>query len=539
MSLKKSYFLMFLGSVLIGSSLYAKIPQVLNFSGYLGAQNAEISGDHSITITIWDDPTANDTSHMLWTETYNIHVEQGRFHVLLGTDPNNPLPPDIFNKGDLYIEVRVDNEAPMKPRMKIVSVPYALNAQNAKTLDGKTADTFATVDYLNSELDTKADKNHNHDDRYYTKQQVDQALNKKINVDQKDSITGNMVKDGTLSCSDFGDCGCGDGQLLKWNHQAGHWTCADDTNTDTLGALKCTSGQVAKYNGSAWECAADKVNQYSGKDFALSMQACDGNKKVTGIDENGHVMCAPDQDNDTLGAMNCKSGQVARFDGTSWKCSNIDYSAGKGIQLSNRTFSLKDEYLNGSAYDSRFVNVGEKNSISRDMIRNGAVDDSKISSVSWSKIKDIPPEVTEPKGNTLFFFSTPVIVQFSFSNHQRFVVNLPSSIPNGTKAILADVFITVNKNDHNNFVLGSNCLSDQKNWVNNRGQKPSTQFGSIARHCVTLTYPGEADGFTSNYGLWYSSQIIPVRSDKKLTFNNYSNSNSSGWVFIRIRGYFK
>jgi hypothetical protein len=35
---------------------------------------------------------------------------------------------------------------------------------------------------------------------------------------------------------------------------------ADDTDDDALGGLTCASGQVAKWNGSAWICAADSVN---------------------------------------------------------------------------------------------------------------------------------------------------------------------------------------------------------------------------------------------------------------------------------------
>lgn len=47
---------------------------------------------------------------------------------------------------------------------------------------------------------------------------------------------------------------CPDGQILK--SEGGEWVCSDDndTNTDTLADLGCGADQIAKHNGSGWEC---------------------------------------------------------------------------------------------------------------------------------------------------------------------------------------------------------------------------------------------------------------------------------------------
>jgi hypothetical protein len=66
-----------------------------------------------------------------------------------------------------------------------------------------------------------------------------------------------------------------------------HGRVAADTDTDTVGALSCASGQVAKWNGTAWACAADTDT---------------------------------DTDTDTVGALSCSSSQVALFDGAAWNC---------------------------------------------------------------------------------------------------------------------------------------------------------------------------------------------------------------------------
>ena len=133
----------------------------------------------------------------------------------------------------------------------------------------------------------------------------------------------------------------------------------------------------------------------------------------------------------------------------------------------------------------------------------------------------------------LTLYATPIITEFSFTGNQVFEFTMNGATA-GMKAVLADVFVTVDADDHNNIVLGINA-GNNKNWVTTRGQQPSVQFaqqGSLLNQTVTMTYTGEVDGFTPNYGTWYGSQVIPVKPNGKVDFSNYSNSGSSGWVYI-------
>lgn len=59
-------------------------------------------------------------------------------------------------------------------------------------------------------------------------------------------------------------------------------------DADTLGALSCTDGKIAKFDGTAWACAADEIGT----------------------------------DADTLGELSCSDGEIARFDAASaqWAC---------------------------------------------------------------------------------------------------------------------------------------------------------------------------------------------------------------------------
>ena len=99
------------------------------------------------------------------------------------------------------------------------------------------------------------------------------------------------------------------------------------------------------------------------------------------------------------------------------------------------------------------------------------------------------------------------------------------------------MYVTIAVADHQNVVLGRNLAANQKNWVDTRGTQPSTQFGNLARHAVTLTYYGDNDGFSSNYGVWYPSQVVPLNADGTFGWTNYSNSGSSGFLYLVIKAY--
>jgi len=133
---------------------------------------------------------------------------------------------------------------------------------------------------------------------------------------------------------------------------------------------------------------------------------------------------------------------------------------------------------------------------------------------------------------------TPGVTEWSFTGgvtSQTITLN-PSTIPSTARYVLADVFATANISDHQNFVLGRNTLTNQKNWVDARGNQPSTNFGTLTRQAVTLTYNGETDNYSPFFGVWYSSQHIPT-SGRTIYFNNYGNSSSNGWLYVIVKAY--
>lgn len=136
---------------------------------------------------------------------------------------------------------------------------------------------------------------------------------------------------------------------------------------------------------------------------------------------------------------------------------------------------------------------------------------------------------------------TPSATEFSWSggtvSSQKTFSD--TNIPNSARYILCDVFVTASSSDHQNINLGrtSGDTNAKQNWVNVRGQQPSAIFASgLPRNTITLTYNGESDGYTPNYGVWYSSQFVPC-SGRTFYFGNYGNSGSNGWVYIITRAY--
>ena len=81
-------------------------------------------------------PSDSDKEQRIWEETQTVTLRKGVFKVELGK--TNNLPATLSDKNaPFYLAVRVGNDSEMVPRKKIIPSFYALNAQNAITLEGK------------------------------------------------------------------------------------------------------------------------------------------------------------------------------------------------------------------------------------------------------------------------------------------------------------------------------------------------------------------------------------------------------------------
>ncbi|HZP02928.1 MAG TPA: hypothetical protein VFD30_21950, partial [Terriglobia bacterium] len=122
------------------------VPRLVRFSGTVKDGQSKLrSGPVTLTFSIYSDQDGGDP---LWSETQTLNVSpDGRYEVLLGGETNGGLPLDIF--GDpakdigqaqgRWLGIQVGGEPEQRPRVMLVSVPYALKAADAERLGGKSA----------------------------------------------------------------------------------------------------------------------------------------------------------------------------------------------------------------------------------------------------------------------------------------------------------------------------------------------------------------------------------------------------------------
>jgi hypothetical protein len=105
------------------------VPQLLNYQGKLTQTNGNPVADstYSITFRMFSAPAGGTA---LWTETQSIQTHAGIFNCLLGsTTTITSIPAD----GNCYLEMQVNPNPAMTPRIRIVSSAYAFLAKKADT----------------------------------------------------------------------------------------------------------------------------------------------------------------------------------------------------------------------------------------------------------------------------------------------------------------------------------------------------------------------------------------------------------------------
>ncbi|MBI4347064.1 MAG: tail fiber domain-containing protein [Elusimicrobia bacterium] len=115
-------------------------PSLVNFQGRLtDALDNPITGTRDFRFELW--PTATGGTTPLWSEDQaGVAVINGVLAVRLGS--TTPIPAAAFAGGDAYLQIIVGG-TPLTPRERLVSAPYALNAQ---LLQGREPGRFVSTD---------------------------------------------------------------------------------------------------------------------------------------------------------------------------------------------------------------------------------------------------------------------------------------------------------------------------------------------------------------------------------------------------------
>jgi|GEM_PF-7013579 len=112
--------------LLLLPAIASAAPLLINYQGRLvDTAGNPLQGAQSILFSVYTAPTGGS---LLWSETQSVTPDNGIFSVGLGSVQT--LPTSIFSSDALYLEVKIGGDAPLAPRTRLLSVPYALSAAN-------------------------------------------------------------------------------------------------------------------------------------------------------------------------------------------------------------------------------------------------------------------------------------------------------------------------------------------------------------------------------------------------------------------------
>ena len=122
-------------------------PTLMSLDGVLKTPAGEArTGAVILVVSVY---AAQDDSTPLWVERQVVTLDAaGRYAIVAGSTQDTGVPPEFFlSGGGRSIGVAVEGEAE-QPRAKLVTVPYALKAQEAATLTGRISTDFVLADQL-------------------------------------------------------------------------------------------------------------------------------------------------------------------------------------------------------------------------------------------------------------------------------------------------------------------------------------------------------------------------------------------------------
>ena len=328
--------LLVLASLFVASAAWAVPSQLAHQGRLLDTEGVALAGEHALTFALFD---AETEGNEVWSETITVNIVGGFYSVVLGADEEtNPLDDLVLSNPPLWLELTVDDGAPLLPRHELLSVPYAVLAGTATNVEGGYVDA--------SEI----------------------AVDGTTVID----ASGNWV--GPTPAVDWSDlsgvpAGLGDG-----------------VDADTLGGLSCSDGGVATFDlgTGLWGCGTDAVLGSSdvlgfvdGAVLDLGIgSTVNGVTIATTADLDWSMLSSvplgflDGDDADSLAALSCADGGVAKFNlGTGlWGC-GTDSVLGSGEVLG---------FVNGATVD-----VGAGSSMGGSAL-------ATVSDLTWGSMGGIP-----------------------------------------------------------------------------------------------------------------------------------------------------
>jgi hypothetical protein len=306
---------------LLNASFVFGAPTKLGQQGrLLDGDGAPLTGSHEMVFSFYD--SQNDGNEV-WSEGLDVEFEQGYYSIVLGTA--TPLDDLLFAGTPVWLQLSVDDVV-LSPRQEVVSVPFALRAVVAESVEGGTVD----ADEVSIAGTPVIDSNGN-------------WLGTPLDWSELTGIPNDLA-DGDADTDTLLGLACSDGQVPTYDGASALWICAAPSGMDTLALLSCVGGELVSWDdsNSQWVCSSDADTQLSEsqvEDFitnsALELSAGSsmaGALLATQDDLTtslpwSSIIGAP-SDSDTLLGLPCADGFVAKYSTSlgAWDCAEDDDS---------------------------------------------------------------------------------------------------------------------------------------------------------------------------------------------------------------------
>src|SRR6266576_3822589 len=126
-------------------------PRLVKFGGVLtDSMGRPLSGEVEVTFALYKQETDEEP---LWKETQKLQLDkQGSYTALIGATQPDGVPVGLFRSDEArWLGVQIQGD-PQRPRILLVSVPYALKAVEAEKLGGKSASDFVLSESLGEKV---------------------------------------------------------------------------------------------------------------------------------------------------------------------------------------------------------------------------------------------------------------------------------------------------------------------------------------------------------------------------------------------------
>lgn len=219
-------------TTLLAAPAFAQAPTTLLQQGRLLNDDGEpVNGLVEMQFTIYSSASGGE---VLWQDEISVQLDDSGFYSVALGNQGSPLDAAIFADGETWITVAIDGGEELSPRLKLHSVPYALNS--AVAVRAAVADQVAA------------------------------------GAVTRESLSEDVFDQTAAAVS------CAPGQVAVASSSG--WECGDlsggltmsqvrDALGQTLGDLSCSPSQTILFDGSAWTCA-DPVSYQAGAHLALN-----------------------------------------------------------------------------------------------------------------------------------------------------------------------------------------------------------------------------------------------------------------------------